>query len=188
MVATATPEHHAPASPARTVTDDETPMAHEVTVEHTFVETAHRLPHLGGECTSLHGHSWQVTVTMTAPRLAGDGTVVEFGALKAGVRQWIDTYLDHGTMLGAGDRLVAPLTEDGSTVFRFGADPAPTDAETLATDLPWPSVEAVAVVLRRMTQHVLASLPCAAGARVGRVLVRETHRNAAAYEPAQASS
>ncbi|RBM18646.1 6-pyruvoyl tetrahydrobiopterin synthase [Prauserella sp. PE36] len=178
---------HATAYLANLVTDDHAPTAHQITIEHTF-ETAHRLPHLGGKCTSLHGHSWRVAVPVIAPTLSDDVTVVEFGALKAGVRQWIDTYLDHGTMLGIHDPLAVHLAVAKCKVFRFGADRYTTveDAELLAADLAWPTVEAVAVLLRRVSQAVLATLPCAPDARVGRVFVRETHLNAATYGPVDA--
>src|SRR2546425_7401275 len=117
MHATATTDH-ATAHPANLVTDDPAPPSYQITIEHTF-ETAHRLPHLGGKCTSLHGHSWRVAVPVIAPTLSNDVTVVEFGALKAGVREWIDTYLDHGTMLGEHDPLAVPLYEARCKVFRF---------------------------------------------------------------------
>jgi hypothetical protein len=61
------------------------------------------------------------------------------------------------------------------------------DAELLAADLAWPTVEAVAVLLRRVSQGVLAALPCAPDARVGRVFVRETHLNTATYGPVDAT-
>lgn len=174
-------------SPADLVMDDCGPTGYQIRVEHCF-ETAHRLPHLGGKCTSLHGHSWRVAVPVIAPSLSQEATVVEFGALKAGIRSWLDTHLDHGTMLGAADPLVEPLVAAGCKVFRFGTGPeaAVDEAETLAGDLMWPTVEAVAVVVRRMSQVVLATLPCAAGARVGRVFVRETQLNSATYGPVDA--
>jgi 6-pyruvoyltetrahydropterin/6-carboxytetrahydropterin synthase len=186
MLGTATTDH-ATASRAEHVTDDRVPTAHQITIERTF-ETAHRLPHLGGKCTSLHRHSWRVAVPVVAPSLSADATVAEFGALKAGVRQWIDTHLDHGTMLGAHDPLVASLASAGCKVFRFGSVHTTTieDPEELAADLPWPKVEAVAVLLRRMSQIVLTALPCAPAARVGWVFVRETHLNTATYGPVDA--
>jgi 6-pyruvoyltetrahydropterin/6-carboxytetrahydropterin synthase len=164
------------------------PTTHRITIEHTF-ETAHRLPHLGGQCTSLHGHSWRVAVPVLAPSLdSTDLTVVEFDALKTGVRHWINTYLDHGTMLGAHDPLVDPLVAAGCKVFRFGGDRADvTEAEVVAADLAWPTVEAVAVLLRLISHIVLTGLPHASGARVGRVFVRETQVNTADYGPADDS-
>ncbi|WP_083754131.1 6-pyruvoyl trahydropterin synthase family protein [Actinosynnema sp. ALI-1.44] len=186
MHGTATTEH-ATAYPANLVTDGPAPTAHQIAIEHTF-ETAHRLPHLGGKCTSLHGHSWRVAVSVIAPTLSDDVTVVEFGALKAGVRQWMDTHLDHGTMLGVHDPLAAHLLAAKCKVFRFGANGNETvkDPELLATDLAWPTVEAVAVLLRRVSQAVLAALPCAPDARIGQVFVRETHLNTATYGPVDA--
>ncbi|GAA5111002.1 6-pyruvoyl trahydropterin synthase family protein [Haloechinothrix salitolerans] len=186
MLGTETTDH-ATAHRAALVTEDSAPTAHQITIEHTF-ETAHRLPHLGGKCTSLHGHSWRVAVPVIAPTLSNDVTVVEFGALKAGIREWIDTYLDHGTMLGVHDPLAVHLYVAKCKVFRFGADSCQTtvDAELLATDLVWPTVEAVAVLLRRVSQAALAALPCAPDARVGRVFVRETHLNTATYGPVDA--
>lgn len=165
-------------------TQMESPLVHSISVEHSF-ETAHRLPQLGGKCTSLHGHSWRVTVRAAAENLDDAGTVVEFGAFKAGVRRWIDTYLDHGTMLGDSDPLVDSLETAGCKVFRFGreANDALPGADHLAVDLPWPTVEAVAVLLWRMSAHVLTDLPCVADTRVDRVVVRETQLNCAEFGP-----
>lgn len=179
---------HATTSPADLGVDVRVPTAHQIMVEHSF-ETAHRLPHLGGKCTSLHGHSWRAAVPVIAPSLSDQATVVEFGALKSGIRQWIDTHLDHGTMLGVRDPLAEPLTAAGCKVFRFGTSPTcpAEEAEALAADLMWPTVEAVAVLVWRMSQSLLAGLPCADGARVGRVVVRETHLNSATYGPVDAS-
>ena len=134
MLGTATTGHYT-ADMAGLTPDNDPSVAHPISIEHTF-ETTHRLPQLSGKCVSLHEHSWRFAVCVTAPGMAGDGTVLEFGALKTGVRQWIDTYLDHGTMLGAHDPLIAA----GCKIFRFGADrAAPSEeAETLATDLAGP--------------------------------------------------
>ena len=170
------------------VASSSAPATHRITVRHMF-ETAHRLPHLGGKCTSLHGHSWRVAVPVLATSLEStDLTIVEFGAFKAGIRRWIDTHLDHGTMLGAQDPLVDPLVAAGCKVFRFGNDRVDvTEAEVVAASLAWPTVEAVAVVLWRISQIVLTGLPHASGARVGRVHVRETQVNSADYGPADNS-
>ncbi|GAA2685834.1 MULTISPECIES: 6-carboxytetrahydropterin synthase [Actinosynnema] len=159
-----------------------TRMGHAVCVKHTF-EAAHRLPHLGGKCVNLHGHSWEVEVTVGAPRLSEGGTVVEFGALKQGVRRWIDLYWDHATLLGQADPLVGLLRETGSRVYRFGAPGDATGAELVGHDLLWPTVESVAVVLARAATAIVDELPGAQGARVTRVEVRETRSNTAVHEP-----
>lgn len=142
---------------------------HTVTIRHNF-ETGHRLPALGGKCVSLHGHSWWVELTVAAPYDPEQGTVVEYGAAKRRVRQWVDTYLDHGVMLGHTDPLVPLLTEHGCKVYRFGAD-------NPSAGLVWPTVENVAELLARVGDQVLGDL----GGRVVRSRVQETHVNAAEW-------
>lgn len=131
-----------------------------VTVRHNF-ETAHRLPALGGKCVSLHGHSWQVEWTV-AGLIDADGILVEYGHLKRVLRSWVDSHLDHGTMLGASDPLNGPLRLEGCKVFTFGQGPAEGivegDGEWLAGNLSWPTVENVAVLLARVGARCLAEV------------------------------
>ena len=113
---------------------------HAVMLRHN-AETAHRLPHLGGKCTSLHGHSWQLQVTASFPAL-WRSIGAEFGAFKAGLRGWVDTHLDHGLMLGAGDPLVPMLARFPELkLFVFGRGHRAGGEEKLAADLEWPTVE-----------------------------------------------
>ena len=140
---------------------------HEVTVRHNF-ETAHRLPHLDGKCQSVHGHSWWANVTVTADQLAG-GLVVEFGPFKAALRAWIDTHLDHGSMLGPDDPLVPVLRSQGCKVHEVPG---------------WPTVENVAAMIADQAGTILGGLVRAPGAAVTRVRVTETHVNEASWTPA----
>lgn len=141
-------------------------MSVSVAVCHNF-ETAHRLPELGGKCFNLHGHSWWTEITVAAPGLNEQGIVVEFGAFKRGVREWIDEHLDHGAMLGTGDPLLAILRSQGSKVFEFEDE--------------WPTVEATAGLLASVASGILASVPHAPGTRVVSVDVRETAVNKASW-------
>lgn len=136
-----------------------------ITVRHNF-ETAHRLPHLPGKCTSLHGHSWWAEITVVAGELDERGLVVEFGAFKRAVRRWIDTNLDHGTMLGGDDPLLPVLTDLGCKVYTF-AD--------------WPTVEAVAEEIACASEALLTTVQRAPDARVLRVVVQETAVNQAMW-------
>jgi 6-pyruvoyltetrahydropterin/6-carboxytetrahydropterin synthase len=140
------------------------------TIRHNF-ETAHRLPHIGGKCQNLHGHSWWVEVTVVGEP-GEDGIVIEFGAFKASLRTWIDVHLDHGSMLGADDDLVPALRAVGSKVFVF-------DVAEPSDGLRWPTVENVAELLRRVTEASIREEGWT-GVRVARVHVQETHVNAAA--------
>lgn len=150
-------------------------MRTSVTVRHNF-ETAHRLPELGGKCVNLHGHSWWVEVSVTSvqvERMSGDsGVVCEFGELKRELRAWIDTHLDHATMLGTNDPMAQVLVDHGLKVFQFG--------QWIAEDLPWPTVEATATLLSRVAGHIAAEIDPTLV--VTRVRVQETHVNAAEVE------
>jgi 6-pyruvoyltetrahydropterin/6-carboxytetrahydropterin synthase len=140
-----------------------------ITVRHNF-ESAHRLPQLGGKCQNLHGHSWWVEATV-AGEAGTDGIVVEFHDLKSYLREWIDGNLDHGAMLGRDDELVSALKAADSKVFVFGeSDPS--------FGLNWPTVENTAELLARVTAGYIRSRGWP-GVRVSRVVVRETHVNAA---------
>lgn len=138
---------------------------HLVTIRHNF-ETAHRLPHLPGKCQSLHGHSWWVSVTVAGPELAA-GVLVEFGAFKHALRTWIDTRLDHGTMLGPGDPLIPLLRSEGCKVHEVPG---------------WPTVENVAAMIAGVAQDELTKLTRAPGCDVTEVRVSETHVNEAAWK------
>ena len=153
---------------------------HSVKLQHNS-EAAHRLPHLAGKCTSLHGHSWQIQVTASFPALRRS-IGAEFGAFKAGLRGWVDTNLDHGTMLGAGDPLMPVLARfPESKLFVFGRGNSAAGEEKLAADLEWPTVENVAVLLHRVGERVLAAVEHAPGGWVSLVEVQETGVNCAAY-------
>lgn len=143
---------------------------HAVTISHNF-ETAHRLPHLGGKCANLHGHSWWAEITVTAPDLRPDGTVVEFAQLKQTARKWIDARLDHGTMIGKDDPLRPVLEGHESKVLVFGIDWLPQQ---------WPTVEAVAALLANRAGGWLDQLD-ADHAYVSRVEVAETSVNTATW-------
>lgn len=149
-----------------------------VVVRHNF-ETAHRLPFLGGKCTNLHGHSWWADITVSGEP-DENGVLLEFGQLKAAIREWIDTFLDHGTMLGKGDPLLKPLLAAHSKVFVFDPDDLGGfcfGGGSTGRPLPWPTVENVAELLRRFTVDLLATThPQRASVHVR---VQETHVNQA---------
>ena len=139
----------------------------EVTVRHNF-ETGHRLPHLPGKCQSLHGHSWWAHITVGAKATDDAGLVLDFGLLKKHVRGFIDTYLDHGLMLGCEDPL-APILKPHGKVFVFEHEHG-----------DWPTVENVARLLAIQTAIILRVLG-ATGVEVLRVRVTETAVNEASW-------
>ncbi len=67
------------------------------TIGRTFdFEGGHRLPGLPSEhrCSRQHGHSYEVEVILTAPRLEEPGFVTDFGAL-APFKEFLAAELDH---------------------------------------------------------------------------------------------
>ena len=74
------------------------------TIEKKFrFEAAHRLiaPYQG-KCNSVHGHSFRITVSMSAPILDESDMVIDFSALKP-VGDWIKAHLDHATIVADRD-------------------------------------------------------------------------------------
>ena len=102
-------------------------MATRISKTFTF-EAAHRLQYHGGHCRRLHGHSYQVTISITGaltPSGSEEGMVLDFGRLS---EAWapIKERLDHRTILQHTDPLIQALGDD-VTITPF----APT-AENLA--------------------------------------------------------
>jgi 6-pyruvoyltetrahydropterin/6-carboxytetrahydropterin synthase len=124
-----------------------------ISVRHNF-ETAHRLPFLEGKCQSIHGHTWWAEVQLQRydvyQGITNEGISVDYGTVKKVVRRFIDTYLDHGTMLGKDDSLLTLLADDGTKLFVFGEPPEVLQSTSWVAwwdGLPWPTVEAVAAML-----------------------------------------
>jgi 6-pyruvoyltetrahydropterin/6-carboxytetrahydropterin synthase len=125
-------------------------------------EAAHRQPEVGGKCFNLHGHTFNVQVTLYNNYWIGGvnpstGLSVEFSGIKNCIRRWLDTYFDHACLLGVQDPLVQPLLTEGCKVFLFGMLTYKTrlTGENYYDALPWPSVEAIAFCLGEKLQLCL---------------------------------
>ncbi len=66
---------------------------YELSVKGHF-DAAHHLYGYPGECRNLHGHTWDVEVTVVAPELDEIGIVYDFKSLKADLAAVLDEY-DH---------------------------------------------------------------------------------------------
>jgi len=55
---------------------------------------AHRLTMVGAKCENLHGHNWKVEVYLRGERLDEAGVLLDFGKVKAHLREVMAT-LDH---------------------------------------------------------------------------------------------
>ncbi|MDF1536881.1 MAG: 6-carboxytetrahydropterin synthase QueD [bacterium] len=68
-------------------------MIYRLTVRGGFA-AAHRIVGSGGKCESMHGHNFDVTLTVSGSRLGEAGILMDFGDLKKTLRE-ITGELDH---------------------------------------------------------------------------------------------
>ena len=66
---------------------------YELTVESGF-SAAHRLTGYQGKCENLHGHNWEVEVTIASEKLDNRGMVIDFRDIKEKLGGILDK-LDH---------------------------------------------------------------------------------------------
>ena len=90
---------------------------------------AHRLQKHTGKCAQLHGHNGTVKIELHNGQLNTQGMVVDFADVKKLIGEWIETTLDHRTILHEMDPLAGVLRGLGEPVFTL---PAPPTAENLA--------------------------------------------------------
>ncbi|MBL8840157.1 MAG: 6-carboxytetrahydropterin synthase QueD [Planctomycetes bacterium] len=65
-----------------------------VTKEFTF-DSAHNLPNYHGKCERLHGHTYRLQVTISAPVDPASGMALDFAILGDIVKREVVTPLDH---------------------------------------------------------------------------------------------
>jgi 6-pyruvoyltetrahydropterin/6-carboxytetrahydropterin synthase len=77
-----------------------------VTKKLTF-DAAHRLYRYEGKCANIHGHHYQVFVTLSTRSLDARKISLDFGVIKRYFQTWLDEKWDHKLILSIDD----PLTE-----------------------------------------------------------------------------
>lgn len=93
------------------------------------ISYGHRILGHSGKCAHLHGHNATVRIVLTADSLNAQGMVVDFGELKHTVGYWLESELDHRTLLFEEDPLVDLLRKAGEPVVILSQNPT---AEYLA--------------------------------------------------------
>lgn len=91
------------------------------------IPMGHRLMKHEGKCRFLHGHNYEVTVTLDGSVNPRSGFVIDFSSLKRAVRQVLGQY-DHAFVLEEGDPAVVAIAELSLLQVR----PCPPTAENLA--------------------------------------------------------
>ena len=74
------------------------------TVSKSFTfDAAHRLGNgYVGKCANVHGHTWEVCISVKAEALDAFGFVVDFSDLKQ-VKDWVDEHWDHAMLVAETD-------------------------------------------------------------------------------------
>ena len=60
----------------------------------SYFAAAHNLREFRGKCENLHGHNWKVEVVLRGKSLEKNGILVDFGEVKAEVREVLEE-MDH---------------------------------------------------------------------------------------------
>jgi 6-pyruvoyltetrahydropterin/6-carboxytetrahydropterin synthase len=89
----------------------------------------HRLLNYQGMCQHLHGHNADAVITLESESLDARGMVVDFTDIKAVVKEWLDSELDHTLLLCRDDPVLPVLQEAGERVFVMDENPT---AENIA--------------------------------------------------------
>lgn len=95
------------------------------------IDAGHRVTRHESKCRHVHGHRYEVEVTVEAPELDHAGRVVDFGRLKDVVGGWLLERLDHGYIAAPWDAVGTHLEEQGLKVYRMPEGREPT-AENIA--------------------------------------------------------
>lgn len=108
-------------------------------------EAAHVLPHHGGKCSRLHGHSYRLEVTLEGPLQAAGpatGMVLDFDVLAKIVRASVIDVLDHRSL---NEVLDNPTCENTLAWVWRALAPALPQLEELTL---WETATACAVMCR----------------------------------------
>jgi len=90
---------------------------------------SHRLLDYKGKCENLHGHNGRVELILGAETLDNSGMVADFAEFGGALKNWLDSNLDHKTILCARDLLLNKLKKAGQACFETAGNPT---AEALA--------------------------------------------------------
>lgn len=73
---------------------------------------AHRLINgYQGKCCNLHGHNYQVFVTLQAEQLTEQGMVIDFSEIKNMLDPWVQQHWDHAVIVNANDQSLINFLE-----------------------------------------------------------------------------
>lgn len=97
-------------------------------------DAAHRILNHESKCKYLHGHRYALEASFVANELDDLGRVIDFGVIREVLGDWIDSNLDHNTILctkdkNLGDKITA---ETGQEIYYLDENPT---AENIANHI-----------------------------------------------------
>ncbi len=124
----------------------------DLTTSYVF-DAAHRIAGHPGKCAWLHGHTYNLDVTVSSPTLNPLGMVMDFDDLRDVVRKAVLDLWDHATLLAADDPLGPAIRAvQHEAPDRVVLLPGPPTAEVL-TGQAWARLESqlpVGITLERV--------------------------------------
>jgi len=94
-------------------------------------DAAHRLLKHESKCKMLHGHRYCLEASFEAKELDDLGRVIDFGKIRELLGAWIDSNLDHNTILSIHDKKLGDDIEKATGQKIYYMDENPT-AENIA--------------------------------------------------------
>lgn len=121
----------------------------EILVKGSF-SAAHWLRGYKGKCEGLHGHNWEVEITISAERINSTGMVMDFSEAKRYLKEVLDS-MDHRCLNDMGyfrdvnptseniaryiyDRLVEKVSTEGVKISRVTVWETSTNCAVYKTD------------------------------------------------------
>lgn len=97
---------------------------------------AHRIiKNYQGPCNSLHGHTYMVSVLLTAAQLNSYDFVVDFSFVKSKLNTWVQDNFDHGILISNDDQELLQFAKADQQKYFLIPDGYNTSAEVIAKTL-----------------------------------------------------
>ena len=106
---------------------------YKIRIQLKSFSAAHRLLNYHADkCSNLHGHNYDISVTLGAKQLNKFGFVMDFRQVKELCNDWVDKYCDHAVILNKDDVTLLEFFQKEQQKFFLLANEDSTSVENLA--------------------------------------------------------
>jgi 6-pyruvoyltetrahydropterin/6-carboxytetrahydropterin synthase len=106
---------------------------HKIRIQLKSFSAAHRLRNYHADkCSNLHGHNYNISVTLGTKQLNEFGFVMDFRRVKELCNDWIEKYWDHAVILNENDSALLGFLKREQQKFFLLPNECPTSVENLA--------------------------------------------------------